>query len=122
MPVPTITTPHITEHDLLAIHDQSSLYAFLRGKLQWPVDPEDTFTYDGPQLAGSVADRAVVTQIVPFSGTDPFTIFLVEFETHFRRGDLREILRRIREEIRTRGRYGGRSLDELVLCLRHRKL
>ena len=54
------------------------------------------------------------SQIVPFSAGDPFTILLAEFETPFRRTDLREILRRVREEIRKRARYEGRALDEIV--------
>ena len=55
-----------------------------------------------------------VSQIVPFTTGDPFTILLVEFESGFRRTDLREILRRVREEIRQRAKYGGRKLDEIV--------
>ena len=104
----------ITEQALQSITDRASLYAFLHDALGWPVDPEDTFTYAGPQPAGQVADRVEVSQIVPFSADDPFTIFLAEFETPFRRTDLRKVLRGIREEIRTRARYEGRALDELV--------
>ena len=79
------------------LRDRESLYAFLRDHLRWPVDPQDTFTYAGPQLHGPTATRAEVEQIIPFGANDPFAILLVEFETEFRRGDLREILRAVRD-------------------------
>ena len=104
----------IPEAVLHSIHDRASLYAFLHDYLAWPVDPEDTFTYQGPQLHEDIAARAQVSQIVPFTVGDPFTIMLVEFETQFRRTDLREILRRMREEIRKRAQYNGRKMDEIV--------
>ena len=104
----------ITEQALQSITDRASLYAFLHDALGWPVDAEDTFTYAGPQPAGQVADQVEVSQIVPFGADDPFTIFLAEFQTPFRRTDLRKVLRGIREAIRTRARYEGRTLDELI--------
>lgn len=106
MPIPEIA--------LTAVCDRSTLFAFLKDQLGWPLDPEDTFTYEGPRLQGEVATRAEVSQIVPFTAGDPFTIMLVEFATPFRRTDLREILRRMREEIRKSGRYGSRNLDEIL--------
>jgi hypothetical protein len=104
----------ITEQELRTIRDRASLFGFLNKKLGWPVSGEDTFTYDGPSLTGAVAVRAAVSRIVPFAANDPFAIFLVEFETAFRRGDLRVVLRRIREEIRRNAKYAGRGLEELV--------
>jgi hypothetical protein len=104
----------ISEQALYAVGDRASLFAFLHDQLGWPVDPDDTFTYTDPLLHGDVATRAEVSQIVPFTTGDPYTIMLVEFETQFRRTDLREILRRMREEIRKRAKYGGRKLDEIV--------
>ncbi len=104
----------ISEHALQLITDRPSLYAFLRHSLGWPVDPEDTFTYDGPALDGQLADRVEVGQIVPFSAGDPFTLFLAEFATPLRRTDLRELLRRVREDIRTQAKYEGRTLEEIV--------
>lgn len=104
----------IPEEALRAVTNRASLFAFLRDRLHWPVDPEDTFTYEGPRLDGEAAARAEVSQIVPFTAGDPFTIMLVEFATAFRRTDLREILRRIREDIRKRAKYEGRALDEIV--------
>ena len=104
----------IPESALYAVCDRASLFAFLHDRLRWPVDPEDTFTYQGPQLHDDVAARAQLSQIVPFTTGDPFTIMLVEFETPFCRTDLREILRRMREEIRTRAKYDGRKMDEIV--------
>jgi len=103
-----------TEHTLQHIIDRAALFAFLNTDLGWPVDPEDIFTYAGPQLEGEVAARVEISQIVPFSGGDPFAIFLAEFETPLRRTDLREILRRVREDIRKRAKYEGRTLDEIV--------
>lgn len=104
----------IPEEALRAVTNRASLFAFLRDRLHWPVDPEDTFTYEGPRLDGEAAARAEVSQIVPFTAGDPFTIMLVEFATAFRRTDLREILRRVREDIRKRAKYEGRALDEIV--------
>ncbi len=102
------------ENALYAVRDRASLFAFLRDALDWPVDPEDTFVYQGPQLHGTVAARAEVSQIVPFTTGDPFTIMLVEFATGFRRTDLRTILQKMREEIRKRAAYQGRKLDEII--------
>jgi hypothetical protein len=104
----------IPESTLYAICDRASFFAFLHDQLSWPVDPEDTFLYSGPQLQGEVATGAQISQIVPFTAGDPFTIMLVEFETAFRRTDLRAILRKMREEIRKRAKYGGRNMDEIV--------
>lgn len=103
----------VSSDDLRQVQGRKSLYAFLE-KLGWPVTPEDTFTYAGPQLDGELAVRAEVRQIVPFGANDPFAIFLVEFASAFRETDLREILRRIRAEIRTQARYDKHNLEELI--------
>lgn len=104
----------IAEQALHAVCDRTSLFMFLRDQLSWPVDPEDTFMYEGPRLHGEVAARAEVNQIVPFTTGDPYTIMLAEFKTPFRRADLRAILQKMREEIRKRAKYGGRKLDEII--------
>lgn len=104
----------IDEDALRKVRDRSTLFAFLHDELGWPVDPEDPFTYEGPQLEGEVATRAEVSQIVPFTTGDPLTIMLVEFETAFRRTELREVLRLIRKQAREEARYQGRPLDEFV--------
>ena len=106
----------IPETALAAVRDRESLFAFLRDHLRWPVAPEDTFTYTGPQLHGEAAARVEVSQIVPFTSNDPFLIMLAEFQSKFRRSDLREILRAIKAEIRTRGRYGDRSLEDIIFA------
>ena len=46
--------------------------------------------------------------------SDPFALLLVEFETHFRRGDLRDILRAVRANVKQRAAYGGKALDDIV--------
>jgi hypothetical protein len=102
----------IADAALHAVRDRATLFAFLRDSLSWPVDPADTFTYEVPQYQTAI--RAVVSQIVPFTARDPFTIMLVEFEAGFRRTGLREILRRMRKEICKRSKYDGRKLDEIV--------
>ena len=104
----------ISEQTVQSITDRASLYAFLHDSLGWPVDAEDTFVYAGPQLSGQTAERVEVGQIVPFSAGDPFAIFLAEFQTPFRRTDLREVLRRIQEDIRKQAKYEGRALNEIV--------
>ena len=107
----------ISEDALRAVHDSSTLFAFLHDELGWPVQPEDTFTYEGPQLDGKLAERAEVSRIVPFGTNDPFAIMLVDFSTAFRRTDLREVLRRIREDARTLARYGSSPPEQFVfLC------
>ncbi|MCW5933936.1 MAG: N-6 DNA methylase [Fimbriimonadia bacterium] len=107
----------ITESDLNAIRDRSSLFAFLREHLGWQVDPDDAFTYEVPVEAGRLPENASVSRIVPFGSNDPFLIILVEFQGGFLRGQLREILRQIREQIRKRAAYEGRALDEILfLC------
>lgn len=104
----------IPEALLKNIHDRETLYAFLQETLEWPVDPEDTFTYTGPQLQASTATRAEVGQFIPFSAGDPFALMLVEFQTELRRGDLREILRAISADDRTLGKYGNKRPEEII--------
>lgn len=103
----------IAEDALRKVRDRSTLFAFLHDELGWPVDPQDPFTYEGPQLK-EAATRAEVSQIVPFTTGDPLTIMLVELETAFRRTELREVLRLIRKQAREQARYQGRPLDEFV--------
>ena len=63
-----------------ALTGREALFAFLRDHLHWPLDPEDTFTYDEPEVAGRVAARVAVSQLVPFGAADPFGIFLVTIQ------------------------------------------
>lgn len=96
------------------VRDRGTLFAFLHEQLGWPVNPEDTFTYDEPALAGKAAARVDVSRIVPFGADDPFIIMLAEFQTTLRRSDLRAILQSIRREMRTRAAYQGRGLEEII--------
>lgn len=99
---------------LTALNGRENLFAFLRNKLSWSVDPEDTFLYSENEAIGRAAAHADLSQIVPFSAGDPFVIFLVEFTERFRRGDLREILRGIRRRIKEEAAYKSADLDELI--------
>ncbi|HOF89920.1 MAG TPA: hypothetical protein PLZ36_17730, partial [Armatimonadota bacterium] len=110
----TPVTVRIPTSALDAVTNREALFAFLRDQLRWPVDPDDTFTYAGPAVTGETAARVTVSRLVPFGANDPFIIMLAEFETDFRRTDLREILRAIRREMRQRGRYEGKGLEEVV--------
>ncbi len=113
---PTMTGIPVTALD--AVRDREALFAFLHDSLGWPVDPEDTFTYQGPAVPGETAARVEVSRLVPFTANDPFVIMLTEFATDFRRTDLREILRAIRREMRTRAAYQGKGLEEVIfLCV-----
>jgi hypothetical protein len=103
----------ITPHDLEQVTDRTSLFAFLHRKLGWPLEPEDTFTYEEPLLGGAIP-RVHVSRIPPFGASDPFLLLLAEWETPLRRTELREILRNVRARIRAEGAYGGRALDEIV--------
>jgi len=104
----------ITSDDLSRIRNRESLFAFLKEKLNWPLDPEDPYTYDEQQVAGRASAQAQVSRLIPFTGSDPYAIFLLEFNTRFRRTDLREILRGIRTKIREKAAYGGAALESLV--------
>ena len=95
------------------VGSREGLFAFLRKHLNWPVDAEDTFTYDIP-LTGRAGTCAEVSQIVPFSSGDPFVILLAEFKAEMRRADLREILREIRARIRKEAAFSGRSLEDII--------
>jgi hypothetical protein len=107
--------PICTANDLLAaLNGRDALYAFLRNKLQWGVDPEDPFAFEDEQAVGRANANATLSQIIPFSAGDPFVIFLVEFKERFRRTDLREILRGVRRRIREEAAYKTADLDELV--------
>ena len=103
----------ISPHDLEQVTDRASLFAFLHRTLGWPLEPEDTFTYEEPLLGGAIP-RVQVSRIPPFSASDPFLLLLAEWETPLRRTELREILRAVRARIRTQGAYGGRALDDIV--------
>lgn len=104
----------IAPEDLSQITNRESLFAFLQNKLSWPLDPEDSYAYNEQEVAGRASARAQVSRLVPFTESDPFAIFLVEFETAFRRTDLRDILRRILENIRKRAAYNNAALESLV--------
>lgn len=103
----------ITPSALGCVRDRETLFAFLRDELGWPLDPEDTFTYDEPLLNGGMP-RVRVSRLLPFGAGDPFLILLAEWETPLRRTDLREILRAVRARIRKEAAYGSRKLDEIV--------
>jgi len=97
------------------VRDRGTLFQLLKEQLGWPVyDEEDTFTYDYPDLAGSIAAHAWISQIVPFSGNDPFVLILAEFQTPFRRADLREILRNIRRKMKHEAAYQGKGLEDII--------
>lgn len=116
----TVLNGNIPIESLERVRDRETLFAFLHEQLGWPLDPEDTFTYPGPPVPGERAVRVEVTRLVPFTAQDPFVIMLAQFETDFRRTDLREILRNIRKEMRTRDAYQGKGLEEVIfLCATH---
>lgn len=105
--------PEISEATLQAVDNRTTLFHFLQTTLLWPVldEPEaEPFVYERPELCGTVE----VNQIVPFQEGDPFLILLAEFQTDFKRTELRDILRRIRQDDRLTGRYSSRSLEEII--------
>ncbi len=107
----------IPENALADIHDRSSFFAFLHDALSWSMDSDDPFTYNGPTLDGDRCPDMRISQFVPFTAGDPYAMMLVESDSVLKRSHLREILRRIREEIRNRAKYGGRETQEfLFLC------
>src|SRR5579862_4767475 len=108
----------IPEDTLRSVGDRASLFSILE-QLGWSVSAADTFTYpyDGPPLSDGVAPRVVVSQIPPFSGDDPFAFILAEFETPFRRTDLREILKAVRANVRKRAAYGGKGLECIIFVV-----
>ena len=103
----------ITPAVLTRVEDRETLFAFLRDELGWPLDPEDTFTYDEPLLNGTMP-KVKVSRLLPFGAGDPFLLLLAEWETPLHRSELREILRAVRARIRKEGAYGSRKLDEIV--------
>jgi len=94
--------------------DPEALFDFLRGTLDWNIDPAEPTYFADDDAVGRAAARATVRQIVPFAGDDPFVIFHVAFVERFRRGDLREILRAVRARIREVAAYRTAALDDLV--------
>ena len=107
----------IPESSLREIRGRETLFNFLNRQLGWPVNPEDTFTYQGPTLDDEKYPEMLVSRIVPFTSADPFAVMLVECEKNIKRSHLREILRRIRRDIREKGEYDGRDTREfLFLC------
>lgn len=103
----------IRPEDLQGIDDREKLFQFLGNKLQWAVSAEDTFMYP-VRLEDQRLPEIAVGRIPPFTGNDPFAIFLVESEKAFRRNDLREILRQIRAQIRKEAAFEGRGLEEII--------
>ncbi|MBP6965486.1 MAG: Eco57I restriction-modification methylase domain-containing protein [Armatimonadetes bacterium] len=103
----------IRPQDLQVINEREKLFEFLGSKLQWPVSADDTFMYR-VELEGEKLPETSVGRIPPFTGGDPFAIFLVESERPFLRGDLREILRQIRGQIRKQAAFDSRGLEEII--------
>jgi len=92
------------------VHDQDSLVELLRDGLGWPVDPEFAF-FEVPEIAAGVkSDSAVtVSQLVPASAEDKHLIVLAEFEKHYVRRDLLELLRSLRSHMRATGKFQGHT-------------
>ena len=105
--------PDITEDALRAVRDRASLFDFLGRSLGWETSSDDTFTYLTPPQPGLPEDRVEVSRLVPFGGV-PFVLMLAEFQTPFRRTDLRKILQGIRRDDRLTQRYGGASPEEII--------
>ena len=105
---------NIPSEALASIRDRQTLFGFLNKHLNWPVDPQDTFTYKVQQPTSSARPDVEVSRIVPFGADDPFLIMLCEFETGFRRTDLRDILGGIKKDMRKRGAYQGKSLEDII--------
>lgn len=106
----------IKSEDLKLVVDRAGLFRLLRQKLGWPsVDPEDPFTYE-VKLDGRDV-RANVSQIVPFGADDPHPVMLVETDCEFKRGQLREILRGVRADMRNRARFQGKSISDIVFIV-----
>ena len=105
--------PDISESALQAVQDRTTLFHFIQTTMLWPVldEPDaEPFVYERPELCGDVQ----VSQIVPFQEGDPFLILLAEFQTDFKRTELRDILRRIHQDNRLTGSYSSRSLEEII--------
>jgi len=98
---------------LAGIKDRRTLFALLHDKLDWPLDPEDTFIYANQAFA-SMDSNVGYGQMPPFSANDPFVFVLAEFQGKFRRRDLRQILRDIRTEMRTKAKYAGKGLENII--------
>lgn len=106
----------ITSENLRLVRDREGLFRLLRQKLGWPsVDPEDPFTYD-IRLDG-LDVKANVSQIVPFGADDPHPVMLVETDGDFKRGQLREILRGVRGDMRNRARFKGKTISDIVFIV-----
>ena len=107
--------PEITPAALAEVRDRDSLFIFLGDKLNWAVDETpDTFLYKGPELPGETAALVNVGRIVPFTGGDPFIIFLAEFKAGFRRSTLRDVLRGVRADARLNAMYQGKSTGDFI--------
>jgi hypothetical protein len=106
----------ITSEDLKLVCNRAGLFQLLRQRLSWPsVDPEDPFTYE-VKLDGRDVE-AKVSQIVPFGADDPHPVMLVETDGEFKRGQLREILRGVRADMRNRARFQGKSISDIVFIV-----
>ena len=104
----------ISEEVLRSVCDREALFGFLE-VLGWDVTAEDTFTYDVPIPNSSSLPHVSVSHILPFGADDPYTLLLVEFATEFKRADLRNILKGVREYIRTTGAFSRVVADKTVL-------
>ncbi len=103
----------LPESALRGVHDRESLFAVLE-QLGWKVSAEDTFTYDVPLASTDNKLPVTVSRIPPFSGDDPYALVLAEFESEFKRTDLREILRAVRAHIRKTGAFPLEQPDQIV--------
>jgi len=113
----------ITEERVRRIHDEESLFDFLRQELHWPVTSEpDTYPFFADELGLTDAEAKQikqVRQIAPFDKNQPWGIFLVEFHGHSAyHGALRRVLRGLSETRRDRDASlpAWRAANLLFIC------
>ena len=97
----------ITDERVRRIHNEASLFDFLRQELHWPVTSEpDTYPFFADELGLTDAEAKQikqVRQIAPFEKDQPWGIFLVEFHgDKAYHGALRRVLRGLSETRRDR--------------------
>ena len=97
------------------IVDSVSLAEFLatpesQKGLGWPIDAEFAF-YEEPEIAQGIKGgmRVKVSSLVPTGEDGERLVVLAEFEQHYVRRDLRNLLSSLQSQIRTSGRWRGRT-------------
>jgi hypothetical protein len=106
--------------DLRGVRDAAGLLALLGGRdLGWPVDgnPDDDFFVETELVEQLSGTPALVRSLVAERTDEEWLVLLVEFQGHYLRRDLRNLLASVRRHDRFTERFAGREKTLFVVTM-----